>query len=73
MSTVRSGYEKWILNRVASWLWQKFYTRFRLYGHRIYGLFGYLVNLRVDPISLDILKLTIYPEFDLNFGYMVNL
>ena len=48
------------------------YTRSRLYGHRIYGLFGYLVNFWVVPISSNILKLTIYPEFDLNFGYMVN-
>ena len=48
------------------------YTRFRLYGHRIYGLFEYLVNFWVVPIYLNILKLTIYPGFDLNFGYMVN-
>ena len=41
-------------------------------SHRIYGLFGYLMNFWVVPISLNILKLNIYPEFDLNFGYMVN-
>ena len=50
----------------------KRYTRSRLYGHRIYGLFGYVVNFWVVPISLSTIKLTIYPEFDLNFGYMVN-
>ena len=49
-----------------------FYTRSRLYGHRIYGLFGYMVNFWVVPISLSTIRLTIYPEFDLNFGYMVN-
>ena len=48
------------------------YTRSRLYGHRIYGLFGYMVNFWEVPISLSTIKLTIYPEFDLNFGYMVN-
>ena len=48
------------------------YSRFRLYGHRIYGLFGYLINFWLVPISLHILKLTIYSEFYLNFGYMVN-
>ena len=48
------------------------YTRSRLYGHRIYGLIGYMVNFWVVPISLSTIKLTIYPEFDLNFGYMVN-
>ena len=48
------------------------YTRSRLYGHRIYGLFGYMVNFWVGPISLSTIKLTIYPEFDLNFGYMVT-
>ena len=48
------------------------YTRSRLCGHRIYGLFGYMVNFCVVPISLSTIKLTIYPEFDLNFGYMVN-
>ena len=48
------------------------YTRSRLYGHRIYGRFGDMVNFWVVPISLSTIKLTIYPEFDLNFGYMVN-
>ena len=32
------------------------YTRFLLYGLRIYGLFGYLVNFWVVPISLSLVQ-----------------
>ena len=39
-------------------------------GYMVFS--GYMVNFWVVPISLSTIKLTIYPEFDLNFGYMVN-
>ena len=36
------------------------YTRFRLYGLQIYGLFGYLVHFWVVPISLSFSKVCRY-------------
>ena len=40
------------------------YTGFRLYGLRIYGLFGYMVNFWLVPNRVDFHTIE-------NFGYMV--
>ena len=43
---------------------QSTYTWFRLYGLRIYGLFGYMVNFWLVPNRVDFHTIE-------NFGYMV--